>query len=55
MQIDTNFYAQAVMAVLVITWPPDPVKILVFNSIADESDLNRTAAASKAALYRIAV
>ncbi|TWT84549.1 hypothetical protein CA13_60290 [Planctomycetes bacterium CA13] len=48
--MDWNFLTQAVTAMLVITAPPDPAKILLFNSIVDESRQSRMAAAIKVAL-----
>lgn len=41
---------QSVIAMLVITAPPDPAKVLLFNSIVDENKSSRTAGALKVAL-----
>ncbi len=43
--IGWQFYVQAVIAMLVITTPPDPAKVLLFNSIIDRQDRKRTASA----------
>ncbi len=48
--MDFNFIIQSVVALLVITAPPDPAKILLFNSIVAGAGLNRTQAALKVAL-----
>ena len=41
---------QAVIAMLVITSPPDPAKVLLFNSILDDGNQNRMSAALKVAV-----
>lgn len=43
--IDWHFYVQAVIAMLVITTPPDPAKILLFNTIIDRQNKKRTPSA----------
>lgn len=47
--IDWQIIIQSIVAMLVITAPPDPAKILLFNSIIEKQGLNRTAAALKVA------
>jgi multiple antibiotic resistance protein len=41
---------QSVIALLVITAPPDPAKVLLFNSIIEEQGLNRSRSAMKVAI-----
>ena len=43
--IGWQFYVQAVIAMLVITTPPDPAKVLLFNSIIDRQDRKHTPSA----------
>jgi multiple antibiotic resistance protein len=47
--IDANFYLQATVAMIMITWVPDPVKVLVFNSVIDSSGTKRVAGAIRVA------
>jgi multiple antibiotic resistance protein len=48
--VDWNFLAQSIIAMLVITAPPDPVKLLFFNSIIARKGTPRTAAALQVAI-----
>ncbi len=48
--MDWQFLTQSIIAMLVITAPPDPAKILLFNSIVEESGASRTASALKVAV-----
>ena len=48
--MDWHVIVQSVIAMLVITSPPDPAKILLFNSIIEEQVLNRTKSALKVAV-----
>lgn len=41
---------QSVIAMLIITAPPDPAKVLLFNSIVDKDKSRRTASALKVAM-----
>jgi len=43
--VDLNFYIQAVIAMLLITFPPDPAKIVLFNSVIEKQGRARTASA----------
>ena len=43
--VDLNFYLQAVIAMLLITFPPDPAKILLFNTVIEKQGKARTASA----------
>jgi multiple antibiotic resistance protein len=47
--VDFNFLIQAVVGLLVITAPPDPAKLLFFNSIIEQEGKARTAAATQVA------
>lgn len=47
--MDWNFLAQSIIAMLVITAPPDPVKVLLFNSIIDRNGTPRFAGALRVA------
>ena len=53
--MDWNFLAQAVVTMLVITAPPDPAKILFFNSIVDQRGSSRTSAALRVALVVLSI
>lgn len=53
--MDWNFLAQSVIGMLVITAPPDPTKILVFNSIIEQKKLSRTSAALKVSLIVLGI
>ena len=48
--MDFNFLVQSIVAMLVITAPPDPAKILLFNSIVQASGMSRIAAATRVSL-----
>ena len=48
--INGGFYLQAIIAMFMITSPPDPVKILFFNSIIEKGGQNRYRAAVQVAL-----
>lgn len=43
--MDWNFLAQAIIAMLVITTPPDPVKVLFFNDTIERTGVARARAA----------
>ena len=43
--MDWQFFVQAAIAMVVITAPPDPAKILLFNSTIERQGRNRSAAA----------
>lgn len=47
--ITAGFYGQAILARFMIATPPDPVKILFFNSIVEKSGQNRYRAALQVA------
>lgn len=47
--MDVNFLAQSVVGLLVITAPPDPVKLMIFNSVIEKEGTPRTAAAMQVA------
>ena len=48
--MDWNFLAQAVIGLLVITAPPDPVKLMIFNAVIERKNTSRTAAAIQVSL-----
>ena len=48
--MDFNFLAQAIIGLLVITAPPDPVKLMIFNSVIDQQGIPRRSAAMRVAL-----
>ena len=48
---DLDFVLRATMAMLVITSPFDPVKLLFFNQTVEEQNLGRTAAAARLTVY----
>lgn len=48
--MEWTFLAQAIIAMVVITTPPDPVKVLFFNSTIERTGQGRTAAALRVAL-----
>ncbi|MGI9610147.1 MAG: MarC family protein, partial [Acidimicrobiia bacterium] len=48
--INAGFYGQAIIAMLMITLPPDPVKVLFFNSIIEKSGKNRFRASLQVAI-----
>ena len=49
--VDADFIARVVIGMLVITSPFDPVKLLFFNNVVDEQQMNRSAAAFKLTVY----
>ena len=51
MTVDVEFLVQAVISMVVITMPMDPVKVLFFNEAIESPARNRIAAAGKVALY----
>jgi multiple antibiotic resistance protein len=53
--IGWELWVQGIIAVLIIVTPPDPVKVLLFNQIVDESGENRRVAALKVALYVLVI
>ena len=53
--MDLNFLAQAVIGLLVITAPPDPAKLIFFNSIIARKGTPRAAAALQVALVVLLV
>ena len=53
--MDWNFLVQAIVAMLVITAPPDPIKILLFDSIVNESGQARMAAAIKVSVIVLCI
>jgi len=48
--MDLNFLTQVVIGMLVITAPPDPVKLLIFNATIERDGTSRAAAALRVAL-----
>ena len=48
--MDLNFLAQSIIAMLVITSPPDPAKLIVFNSVVAGQNLSPSGAALKVAI-----
>ena len=50
MTTDTDFYIRSIIAMLVITTPFDPVKIIFFNEAISAPRRNRTTSAAKVAL-----
>ena len=52
--MDLQALAQSVIALVVITAPPDPVKLLFFNTVVDREGMSRTAAALRVALAVLA-
>jgi multiple antibiotic resistance protein len=53
--LDGYSIAQAVIAMFVITSPPDAVKVLLFNSTIDREGMSRTPAAVKVSLAVLAI
>lgn len=53
--MDFNFLVQAIVGLLVIAAPPDPVKLMIFNSVIEQKGLPRTAAALQVALVVLIV
>ena len=53
--VDIQFIVQSIIAMLVITAPPDPAKILLFNSIIDRSGSSRVSAASRVSLIVLGI
>ena len=53
--MDIFALVQAVIALLVITAPPDPAKILLFNKMIEEANLPRSKSAIKVALIVAAI
>ena len=51
MSIDLDFYIRAIISMLVITAPFDPVKILFFNQAISNPPRSRLASATKVAIY----
>lgn len=51
MSVDVEFMVQAIISMVVITLPMDPVKILFFNEAIESPPRNRTWAAGRVALY----
>ena len=51
MNLDVAALVQAITSLLVITTPPDPVKILVFNKAISNPPRNRVGAAARVAMY----
>jgi len=49
--VDLDFIVRVVIGLVVITAPIDPVKLLFFNKVVDDSGANRTAAAVKLTIY----
>ena len=43
--MDLNFLIQAIIAMVLITAPPDPAKILLFNTTIEQQGKARTASA----------
>ena len=52
---DWTFVVQAVIAMVMITSPPDPVKILLFNATIERQGLRRTTAALRVALVVLGI
>ena len=48
--MDLNVLAQAVIALLVITAPPDPAKLIIFNAVISRTGRSRTSAALQVAM-----
>jgi multiple antibiotic resistance protein len=48
--MDLNFLTQVVIGMLVITAPPDPVKLLIFNATIERDGASRAAAALRVAV-----
>ena len=53
--MDLNQLAQAVIAMLVITAPPDPAKLIFFNAIVEREGVSRPAAATKVSFVIVIV
>ena len=53
-EIDADFYARAIISLLVITSAFDPVKILFFNEAIKDSGQKRVGAALKVASTKVA-
>ena len=51
MTIDFEYIVQAIISMVVITTPMDPVKVLFFNQAIEDPPLKRTWAAARVALY----
>ena len=51
MSIDVEFLVQAIISMVVITLPMDPVKVMFFNEAIENPPRNRTWAAGRVALY----
>ena len=49
--LDADFVARVAIGLIVITGPIDPVKLLFFNQIVDDSGQERTSAALKLTVY----
>ena len=48
--MDLSFLAQVIIGMLVITAPPDPIKVLIFNATIERDQMSRTAAAIQVAV-----
>ena len=48
--MDLNQLAQSIIAMLVITAPPDPAKLIFFNAIVEREGISRQKAAMKVSL-----
>ena len=53
--IDWHFYVQAVISMLLITSPPDPVKVLFFNTAIERDEKGRTQSALLVALVVLVI
>ncbi len=53
--VDVDFVIRAVIGLVVITSPMDPVKLLFFNQIVSRQGLGRTAAAFRLTLYVVVI
>ena len=51
MTVDVEFLVQAIISMVVITLPMDPVKVMFFNEAIENPPRNRTLAAGRVALY----
>jgi multiple antibiotic resistance protein len=51
MSMDVNFLIQAIISMVVITLPMDPVKVMFFNEAIENPPRNRIWAAGRVALY----
>lgn len=51
MTIDFHYIVQAIISMVVITTPMDPVKVLFFNQAIEDPPRKRTLAAARVAFY----